>query len=46
LILQDIALKTCPILSSLLEPKWSQAVKSEPVEICLDFDGGFGLTAL
>jgi hypothetical protein len=28
LILQGIALKTCLILSSLLEPKWSQSVQN------------------
>jgi hypothetical protein len=27
MILQDLAQNTCPVLSSLLEPKWSQVVK-------------------
>ncbi len=36
LILQGIASISCLILSFLLEPKWSQAVKSEPAEICLN----------
>jgi hypothetical protein len=27
MILRDLAQNTCPILSSLLEPKWSQVVK-------------------
>jgi hypothetical protein len=34
-ILRGLAQNTCPILSSLLEPKWSKLYKSEPTEICL-----------
>lgn len=35
--LRDIALNTCLVLALSLEPKWSQAVQSEPAEICLNF---------
>ena len=38
LILRGFAHKTCLLFPSLLEPKWSQVAKSEPAEICLDFD--------